>query len=68
MTRKETIEHNIGLTFDFIRKAMDQPLLLDKIPTGSVIEFVEKDFGHREKPQKKKANKYIRVKNEFEVI
>ncbi len=68
MTRKENIEHNITLTFDFIRKVIDDPSILDKLPNGSVIEFVEKDFSILEKAKKNGRHKYVRVKNEFEVI
>ncbi|HEY1872655.1 MAG TPA: hypothetical protein VGG71_16455, partial [Chitinophagaceae bacterium] len=49
MTKKETINRNIGLTFDFIRQAVNEPDLLDKIPDGSSLEFVEKDFVKKKK-------------------
>ena len=68
MTRKETIERNITLTFDFIRKVIADPDILNKISNGSVIEFVGKDFSVREQPRKRQRKKYVRVKNEFEVI
>ena len=68
MTRKETIERNIGLTFDLIRQVIHDPSILDEIPNGSTIEFVEKDFSHRERSTSRKRKKYVRVKNGFEVI
>jgi len=69
MTKKETINRNIGLTFDFIRQAVNEPDLLSKVPNGSVLEFVEKDFIKKEKnnPVKKKR-KYLRVQSRLEVI
>lgn len=71
MTKKEIISRNIGLSFDFIRQAIKNPSLLDKIPNGSTLEFVEKDFTKKEKngPIKKKdKRKYLRVKSELEII
>lgn len=68
MTKKETINRNIGLSFDLLKAIHKTPALLTKIPRASVIEFVEKDFSKKETiaPLRRKR-KYIRVKNEFEV-
>jgi hypothetical protein len=67
MTRKEKINRNIGLTFDFLRQVADDPSIINKIPNGSVLEFIEKDF-----PIKNGTtlnNKYIiKVKSVFEPI
>lgn len=49
MTNKEIVNRNIGLTFDLIRKIIENPDLADKIPDKSVIEFVEKDFEVKKK-------------------
>ncbi|MEO8147151.1 MAG: hypothetical protein ABI723_05910 [Bacteroidia bacterium] len=76
MTRKEKINRNIGLTFDFIRQVADNPELLNNIPDGSVLEFVEKDFKTVEKKKsttknnshKKSSTKYLRVKSELVLI
>ena len=69
MTKKETIKRNIGLTFDFLRQVVKQPSLLNKIPTGSTLEFVEKDFSKIEKKRKSKARrKYMRVKSELQLV
>ena len=69
MTKKETINRNIGLSFDLLREILKNPALLDKIPNGAVVEFVEKDFPKKETTAglQKKKRKYIRVTNEFEV-
>ena len=69
MTKKETINRNIGLTFDFIRQAVNEPDLLNKVPDGSVLEFVEKDFIKKEKSKSaKKKRKYLKVQSRLEVI
>jgi hypothetical protein len=67
MTNKETVNRNIGLTFDLIQKIIDTPGLADKIPDNSEIEFVEKDFEVRKKGYAKNS-KLIKVKNEIEIL
>ena len=44
MTNKETINRNIGLAFDLLHKINKSPELLDKIPNGTTIDFIEKGF------------------------
>ena len=44
MRKDEVIKKNIGLTFDFIRAAVADPHLLDKIPDAAEIEFLETDI------------------------
>jgi len=68
MTNKETVERNIGLTFDFLRQMLKKSSILDKIPDGSVIEFVEKDFAKRETKSYIKPNRYLKVKSQFELL
>ena len=68
MTKKESINRSIGLSFDFLKEINNNPSLLSKIPKGATIEFVEKDFPKKEsKTTQKRKRKYVRVKNEFEV-
>ena len=66
MTNKEIVSRNIGLTFDLIRKIIENPDLADNIPDKSMIEFVEKDFEIRKKGYEKNS-KLIKVKNEIEI-
>ena len=69
MTNKETVERNIGLTFDFLRQVVNEPSILDNMPDNAVIEFIDKDVVLTEKANaKNKPNKYIRVKKHFEVM
>ncbi len=68
MTKKETINRNIGLAFDLLKEINKTPALLNKIPKAAVVEFVEKDFPKKETGgSEKRKRKYIRVRNEFEV-
>ncbi|MEK6617020.1 MAG: hypothetical protein AABZ32_13115 [Bacteroidota bacterium] len=68
MTNKETIERNIGLTFDFLKQVVKTPSMLDDIANGSVIEFVEKDFSKKETKKTVKPNRYLRVNTQFELV
>lgn len=74
MTRNEKINRNIGLTFDFIRQITDNPEMLDKIPSGTVLEFIEKDFKIVEKKKicksvsKKSPKRYLKVTSKLELI
>ena len=44
MTNKEQITRNIGLSFDFLRQIIKNPLLLNSVKNGTTIDFIEKDF------------------------
>ncbi len=71
MTNKETINRNLGLTFDFVKYLIENPKLINDLPAKFNLEFVEKDFAKKIKLNKKdniKTNKFVRVKNSFEVI
>jgi len=71
MTKKEKINRNLGLTFDFLRQVAKDPSIIDKIPSGSTLEFVEKDFARIEKQRRRKTRsktKYLRVKSKLEII
>jgi hypothetical protein len=72
MTNKETVERNIGLTFDFVNYLIDNPNVTENIPDKFKLEFLEKDFSKNEKKQKVNSgtqlkSRYVRVKNTFEL-
>ena len=72
MTNKETIERNIGLTFDFVNHLMDNPSIAESLPDDFKLEFIEKDFPTLEKkdhpePDSKVIRKLVRVRNSFEI-
>ena len=67
MTKKEKMNRNIGLTFDFLRQVVDDPTVINDIPDGATLEFIEKDFPI--KSDIELNDKYIiKVKNVFEPI
>jgi len=74
MTNKETIERNIGLTFDFVNQLIDNKSDLEKLPDNFTVEFIEKDFPKLQRHQvlhrtTAEANrKYVQVKNSFETV
>jgi hypothetical protein len=72
MTNKETIERNIGLTFDFVEYLVDSPSTTDSLPDKFDLEFIEKDFPKIEKNEGIESDsqlkkKYVKVKNSFEL-
>jgi hypothetical protein len=68
MTNKETINRNIGLTFDFARQIIENPELIDKLKDNATIEFLQKDYPEREHTNRIIADKFIKVKRNFELI
>ena len=72
MTNKETVERNIGLTFDFVHYLIDNPSALEDLPKKFKLEFLEKDFHKIESPAKSSVigtnkKKFVRVANTFEI-
>jgi len=68
MTNKETINRNIGLTFDFVGQIINDPELLDSVDDDSTIEFLQKDYPEKEGARQKVADKFIKVNRSFELI
>ncbi len=68
MTKREKINRNIGLTFDFLRQVVDKPGIINNIPDGSILEFVEKDFPVTETRKRKSKRKYLKVTSQLEGI
>ena len=71
MTNKETIERNIGLTFDFVNHLIDNKSDLEKLPDNFTVEFVEKDFPKLQRRQsvnqaiQDEKRKFVQVRNSF---
>ena len=74
MTNKETIERNIGLTFDFVNHLINDKSDLENLPDKFTVEFVEKDFPklQRKKPCNQDSyvedRKFVKVNNSFVTI
>jgi len=67
MTKKEKIRKEISLAFAFAREILNDPSLLNQIPDGATIDFLEEGEPVVEKSDSK-GKKYIRVKKRFEVL
>ena len=61
MTKKEYAERNIGLSFDFIRQIIDRPHIINNIPAGAELDFIDKDVPVKVK-ERGKRNKIVRYK------
>lgn len=69
MTNKEQIQRDITIAFDFVEQIIDNPDILDKIPDGSNISFLDDENIKPEKQLKKSiVKKYVKVKRQFEVL
>lgn len=69
MTKKEYAEKNIGITFDFVRHVIDHPELIETIPDGAELDFIDKDMPVKVsgKAKKKKVMRY-KVQHTFEPV
>ena len=61
MTKKEYAERNIGMIFDFIRQIIDHPDIINTIPAGAELDFIDKDVPVKVK-ERGKRNKIVRYK------
>ena len=69
MTNKEQIQRDIAIAFDFAEQIIDNPDLLDKIPEGAVITFLDEENKKIEKRYDSvPIKKYVKVKRRFEVL
>ncbi|MBC8393973.1 MAG: hypothetical protein H8E17_15580 [Deltaproteobacteria bacterium] len=44
MRKDEIVKKNISLVFDLLRYLTDHPELIEKLPDGCELEFLDKDF------------------------
>ena len=69
MTNKEQIQRDIAITFDFIEQIIETPDILDKIPDGISVTFLDNENVKREKRSARDTEKkYVKVKRHFEVL
>ncbi len=68
MTNKETVNRNIGLSFDFVKEVIKTPKIIEGIEDCSTVDFLQKDYPEREHSKKVPADKYIKVKRSFKLI
>ncbi|MCX6237137.1 MAG: hypothetical protein NTY07_06185 [Bacteroidia bacterium] len=69
MTNKEQVQRDIAIAFDFVEQIIDHPDVLDKIPDGAEITFLDDENVKPEKViTRDTARKYVKVKRHFEVL
>jgi hypothetical protein len=69
MSNKEQIQRDITIAFDFVEQIVDNPDLLDKIPDGAEITFLDNENVKPEKiTLKDTSKKYVKVRRHFEVL
>ncbi len=61
MTKKEYVERNIGMVFDFIKQIIDHPDIINSIPEGAELDFIDKDVPVKVK-ERGKRNKTVQYK------
>lgn len=66
MTKKEYVERNIGMTFDFVKYLIDHPDKIESLPNGAELDFIDKDmpFKLNKQTKGKKIARY-RVEHVF---
>lgn len=69
MTKKESVERNIGVTFDFIKHLVEHPEIIDALPNEAEISFIGKDMPFKVKGYsgRKKIARY-KIERTFEPI
>jgi len=69
MINKDQIKNDMAIGFDFVEKILQNPTLLDKIPDGASISFLDSDHPKVENPKLGNPNKkYVKVSREFVIL
>lgn len=69
MKNNEKIKRDLAVGLDFVENLLQNPDLLDKIPDGTTISFLDKAMSKTETLKEQKMNrKYVKVKRDFELL
>lgn len=69
MRNKEQIQKDIAIALDFVEQIIDSPAILDQIPEGAAITFLDEGNKKIEKHSDNiSGKKYVKVKRHFEVL
>ena len=63
----QEVNHNISLTFDFVRELIKNPRLAEKLPDDFELTFLEKDIPPTSL-ENLEHKQLVKVKNTFELI
>lgn len=69
MQNNERIERDLAIGLDFVENIIQNPDLLDEIPDGTTISFLDRATPKTETMKEQKMNrKYVKVKRDFELL
>ena len=69
MGTNEQIKQQLAIGLDFVENIIQNPDLLDKIPNGATISFLDDASSKVEmKKEEKFQKKYVKVKRKFELL
>ena len=69
MRKDEIVKKNVSLVFDFLRYLTYHPEMIEKIPDGCELEFLDKDFPILEtEPSVEQVEKlFLKVEHTFDI-
>ena len=47
MTNKEQVQRDIAIAFDFVEQIIENPDILDKIPHGTSVTFLDEEMQNK---------------------
>lgn len=69
MKNNEKIKRDLSIGLDFVENIIQNPDLLDNIPDGTTISFLDREISKSETIKEQKMNrKYVKVKRSFELL
>ncbi len=69
MRNDEIIKRDLTTGLDFVESIIQNPELLDDIPNGTTISFLDKAISKTEtKQEQRMQRKYVKVKRKFELL
>ena len=69
MKHYEQVKRDLVVALDFAEQIIENPELLDEIPEGSVITFLDDETVIKENKQAETpGRKYVKVKRSFELL
>jgi len=69
MRNDEIIKRDLTTGLDFVESIIQNPELLDDIPNGTAISFLDNAISKTEtKEEQRMQRKYVKVKRKFELL
>lgn len=69
MQNNEKIKRDLAIGLDFVETIIQNPELLDEIPNGTTISFLDRTILKTEtKKEQRMKRKYVKVERKFELL